>query len=282
MGIENMKNKTTYRMVALDLDETLLNPDSVLSEYAVSVLRGMAEKGIKVVICTGRAYAGAYGCLRQIGLNNPGVFCNGAQVRVALDGNILHEIPLPPEAAKQAIRLGEEMGGHPRLYMDDRIYVSHLIEEDKIFAERTGIQFEAVGDLCVLLNAPGKTALKLLHYVSDPNLVSSFVEKSKLAFHDRLYVTQSVSVNRTIFVEYMNISASKGNGIKQLAGMWGIPKDEILVAGDNLNDLTMFEEAGFSIAPQNAHPLILKAASAVCQSNAEDGVAKKLAEMFGG
>jgi len=64
--------------------------------------------------------------------------------------------------------------------------------------------------------------------------------------------------------------------------MWGISKDEILVAGDNLNDLTMFEEAGFSIAPQNAHPLILKAASTVCQSNAEDDVAKKLAEIFGG
>jgi len=274
MAMKNMKN---YRLAALDLDETLLTPESVLSEYAVGVLRAIAEKGVKVIICTGRAYVGSLSCLKQIGLNNPGVFCNGAQIRVALDGDILYELPLPVEEAKPAIRLGEEMGGHARIYMDDRIYVSHIIEADKIFAERTGIRFEAVGDLCAFLDRP---PLKLIHYMSDPKLVAPLVEKSERVFQDRLYITQSLSINRTIFAEYMNASANKGNGLKKIAGMWGISKDEILAAGDNLNDLPMFREAGFSIAPQNAHPSIQEAASAVCLSNAEDGVSKKLAEIF--
>ena len=274
MGIKNMK---TYRLVALDLDETLLTPDSVLSEYAAGVLRAIAEKGVKVIICTGRAYAGSLFCLKQIGLNNPGIFCNGAQIRVALDGNILYELPLPVEEAKQAIRLGEEMGGHARIYMDDRIYVSHIIDADRIFAERTGIRFEAVGDLCAFLSRP---PLKLLHYMSDPELVPVLLEKSAHVFQDRLYVTQSLSVNKTVFAEYMNALASKGSALKKVAAMWGISKDEILAAGDNLNDLSMFGEAGFSIAPQNAHPSILEVASAICLGNAEDGVPKKLAEIF--
>ena len=277
MGLKTMKN---YRLVALDLDETLLTPESILSEYAVSVLRAIAEKDVKVVICTGRSYVGSLFCLKQIGLNNPGIFCNGGQIRVALDGNILHELPLPIEETKLAVRLGEETGGHPRAYIGDRIYVSHMIEEDKIFADRTRIQFEAVGDLCAFLDTFNKPPLKLIHYMSDPGLAPVLIEKSARVLQDRLYVTQSLSVNKTTFVEYMNVSASKGNALKKVAGMWGISKDEILAAGDNLNDLTMFKEAGFSIAPQNAHPSTLEAASAVCLSNAEDGVAKKLTEIF--
>ena len=78
----------------------------------------------------------------------------------------------------------------------------------------------------------------------------------------------------------MNAAASKGNAVKKLADMWEISKDEIVVAGDHLNDLTMFAEAGFSIAPQNAHPSVLEAASVLALSNAEDGVPKKLAEIF--
>ena len=269
-----------YRLVAADLDETLLNPESILSEYTVDVLRAIAEKDVKVIICTGRSYVASLPYLKQIGLNNPGIFCNGAQIRVALDGNILHERPLPVEEAKLAIRLGEETGGHPRIYMGDRIYVSHMIEEDKIFSERTRAAFESVGDLCAFLDKPGSVPLKLINYMSDPESVPVLIEKNKRVFQNRLYMTQSMSINRAIFVEYMNASATKGNGVKKLADMWKISRDEIVAVGDHLNDLTMFAEAGLSIAPQNAHPSVLEAASAVCLSNAEDGVPKKLAEIF--
>ena len=276
-------NKTQkYRLLAVDLDETLLDPDSVLSEYAVSVLRAIAENGVKVILSTGRSYAGSLFYLKQIGLNNPGIFCNGAQIRV-LDGEILDELPLPIDEAKLAIRLGEETGGHLRVYMDDLIYVSHIIEEDNVFSDRTRVPFEAVGDLCAFLDTlcnSKKPPMKLANFMKNPELVPVLVEKNNRVFQDRLYITQSLSVNRAMLVEYMNASATKGNGVKKLAGMWGISRDEIVVAGDNLNDLTMFAEAGLSIAPQNAHPAVLAAASAVCLSNAEDGAPKKLAEIF--
>jgi Cof subfamily protein (haloacid dehalogenase superfamily) len=272
-----VKETQKYKLAAIDLDETLLDPESVLSEYAVGVLRAIAERGVKVVICTGRSHTGSLHYLRQIGLNSPGIFCNGAQIRYSLDGNVLHERPLPVEEAKLAVRLGEEAGGHSRAYMDDRIYVSRIIEEDKVFSERTRISFEAVGDLCSFLDRP---PLKLVNYMRDPELVPVLMEKSSRVFQGRIYVTQTLSINKAIFVEYMNASATKGNGLKIAARMWGISRDEIVAAGDHLNDLTMFAEAGLAIAPQNAHPAILEAASVVCLANSEDGVAKKLAEIF--
>ncbi|MCL2010412.1 MAG: Cof-type HAD-IIB family hydrolase [Synergistaceae bacterium] len=272
-----MKESKKYRLLATDLDETILSPEPVLSEYAVSVLRAIEEMGVKVVICTGRAYAGALLYLKQIGLNNPGIFCNGAQVRGSLDGSVLHECPLPIEDARLAIRLGEETGGHPRVYMDDRIYVSSITEEDKTVSSVTHIKFEAVGDLCSFLDRP---PLKMINYMKDPELVPVLLEKNERVLQGRLYITQSMWRSTSIFVEYMNVSATKGNGLKKIADMWGISKDEIIVAGDYLNDLTMFAEAGFSIAPQNAHPSVREAASVVCLSNAEDGVAKKFAEIF--
>lgn len=273
-----MKNsQQKYRLLALDLDETLLDPKSVLSEYAVSVLRAIAEKGVKVIISTGRSYLGSHFYLKQIGLNNPGIFCNGAQIRGSLDGNILEEYLLPMEEARLAIRLGEETGGHPRVYMNDMIYVSHLTEEDKIFFARVRVPFEVIDDLYAFLNT---SPTKLVNAMSDLELVPLLVEKNKRAFQDRIYVTQSISVNSSTLIEYMNVSATKGKAVKKLAAMWGISRDEIVVAGDNFNDLPMFAEAGLSIAPQNAPSAILDAASVVCRSNAEDGVPKKLAEIF--
>jgi len=273
----NMQKTQKYRLAAIDLDETILGPDSNLSDYAAGVLRAMAEKNVKVVVCTGRPYVSSLLYLRRIGLNNPCIFCNGAQIRGALDGKIFHELPLPIEEAKLAIRLGEEAGAHPRVYVDDRICVSHIIEGDTMYSDRTGSTIEAVGDLCAFLDKP---PVKIINFVSDPKLVPTLVEKSARAFLDRLYITQSVSINRAIFVEYMNAKASKGKGLRKVADMWGIEKDEIVAAGDSLNDLTMFAEAGLSIAPQNALPSVLEAASVVCLGNAEDGVAKKLAEIF--
>jgi len=269
-----------YRLLAVDLDETILSPESVLSEYAVSVLRAIAENGVKVVISTGRSYVGSLMYLKQIGLNDLGIFCNGAQIRASLSGSVLHEYPLPVEEAKQAIRLGQENGGHPRVYMDDMIYVSGLIEEDKEFSDRTRIPFEAVGDLCAFLDSLGRSPTKLVNFMRNPELAPALIEKSRRVFRDRVYVTLGLSINKTTLAEYMDASASKGNALKKLAGMWKIPREEIAAAGDYFNDLSMFAEAGLSIAPQNAHPSVLEAASVVCLSNAEDGVAKKLAEIF--
>ena len=277
-----MKKAQNYRLLALDLDETLLNPESVLSDYAVGVLRAIAEKDVKVVICTGRTYTMSLLYLRQIGLNNPGIFCNGAQIRAALDGSVLHEYPLPIEDVKLAVRLGEETGGRPRVYLGDRICVSHTIESDKVYSERVCTPIEAVGDLCAFLNGlpEGEAPLKFINSMSDPEMVPILLEKSRSVFQDRLYITQSMSVMRTMFVEYVNGSVSKGKSVKIVADMLGISKDEIVAAGDYLNDLSMFEEAGLSLAPQNAHPSVLEAASVVCLSNAEDGIPKKLEEIF--
>lgn len=262
-----------YKMIALDLDETLLRPDSTLSDYSVGVLKAVAETGVKIVICTGRLYEAALYYLDRLGLNNPGIFCNGAQIRTALDGKILNECPLSLEDARIAIRLGEEAGGHPRVYMDDRIYVSRIIEEDRIYAGWTRVKVDEVGDLSAFLK---KDPLKLITLMPDSESIPSLLEKNGAVFENRLYFTQSMST----FVEYMNVGATKGKGLKKLAGRWGLSKEEIIVAGDHFNDLPMFEEAALSLAPSNAQEKVRTAASVVCLSNAEDGVAQKLEEMF--
>lgn len=262
-----------YKMIALDLDGTLLRPDSSLSDYSIGVLQAVAETGVKVVICTGRLYEAAFFYLNRLSLNNPGIFCNGAQLRTALDGEILDECPLPLEEARIAIHLGEEAGGHPRIYMDDRIYVSRLIEEDRLYAECTRIKVDEVGDLPAFLK---KDPLKLITLIPDPASIPPLMEKNATVFGNRLYFTQSSST----FVEYMNTGATKGKGVKKLADRWGFSKEAIVVAGDHFNDLPMFEEAALSLAPSNAQEKVRAAASIVCLSNAEDGVAKTLEEIF--
>lgn len=262
-----------YKLVALDLDETLLTPDSLLSDYTIETLRQIEKTGIKVVLCTGRLYEGARPYAQSLGIDNPGVFCNGAQIRKALSGDILHECPLSIEHACEAIRLGQECGGHPRVYMDDRIYVPELLEKDQAYSKWTSVKVEAVGDLCSFL---AKAPLKLINVMPDAEAIPVLVEKSARFFGDNLYITQSLGT----FVEYMNAGATKGKGIKRLAEMWGIGKEEIIAAGDHLNDLPLFAEAGLSIAPANAQPAVRAAATVVCAGNDEDGVARKLSAVL--
>jgi Cof subfamily protein (haloacid dehalogenase superfamily) len=271
-----------YKLAAFDMDETLLGPDASLSEYAAAVLRAIAETGVKIVPCTGRPYGGTLPHLRHIGLDTWGVFCNGAQLRGTLSGDVLGECPIPLEDAWAATRMGEEAGGHVRLYMNDRVYVSHIDESDRNYVKRTGSDLEEVGDLFIFLekNLNQKNSsyslLKLMSVMPDQESVSAIFEESRRFFEGRLYVTQSLST----FVEYMRADASKGRGLRILADRWGIAKEDIVVAGDHLNDLTLFTEAALSIAPQNAQPAVREAASFVCRSNAEDGVARKFAEVF--
>ncbi|MDR1376557.1 MAG: HAD hydrolase family protein, partial [Synergistaceae bacterium] len=189
---------------------------------------------------------------------------------------VLEECPLPLDDAQAVIRIGLETGGHPRIYRDDRVYVTHVIEEDEGYARRTGSIMEAVGDLRAFLSGTGRAPLKIINLMPNLESVPVIFEKSRRFFGERVYITQSL----VTFVEYMHPDATKGKGLKKLAARWGIPKEEILVAGDHFNDLTMFEEAGFSIAPQNAQAIVRDAASCVCLSNAEDGVVKKLSEIF--
>jgi Cof subfamily protein (haloacid dehalogenase superfamily) len=267
----------TYKLVAFDLDGTLLLPDSSLSDYAVAVLRAIDERGVKIVPCTGRPYGGTLSHLRRIGVDTPGVFCNGGQLRASLSGDVLEERPLLLEDARAAIRMGLEMGGHPRVYMNDRVYVSRIIGEDRGYAQRTGSTVEAVGDLFAFLDtAQSGPILKIINVMPNLKSIPAIFEQGRRFFKERVYITQSLST----FVEYMHWGATKGKGLKKLADRWGIPKEEILVAGDHFNDLTMFQEAGFSIAPRNAQPIVQNAASRVCLSNAEDGVVKKLSEIF--
>jgi Cof subfamily protein (haloacid dehalogenase superfamily) len=262
-----------YKLVAFDMDETLLRPDSSLSDYAVEVLRAVAKSGVKIVPCTGRPYGGTLVHLRRIGLETTGVFCNGAQLRDTLSGEIFNERPVPLNDARLVIRLGEERGGHPRAYLNDRVYVSHVTEDDERYAKRTGSVFEVVENWDSL---PEGDPVKLMTVMPTHEGVVELLEKSEKIFEGRLYVTLSLET----FVEYTHIGATKGIGVQMLADRWGIAREEIVVAGDHLNDLTMFEKAGFSIAPQNAQPAVREAASCVCLSNAEDGVAKKFAEIF--
>jgi Cof subfamily protein (haloacid dehalogenase superfamily) len=265
-----------YSLAAFDMDETLLRPDGTLSDYAAGVLRAMGAKGIRVVPCTGRPYGGVLGHLEKIGLDTAGIFCNGAQTRGALGGEILDERPVSLGDAVLAARMGEEAGAHTRVYMDDRVYVSRVTEEDRGYIARTGSVFEEAGNLPAFLERRSRGPLKVMNVI-DPEALRPFLEKCRAFFAGRLNVTQSMAN----FVEYMRADATKGNGLRSLAERWGIGKEETVVAGDHLNDLSMFAEAGLSLAPANAQPSVLKAASRVCGSNAEDGVAQEFAKIFG-
>jgi Cof subfamily protein (haloacid dehalogenase superfamily) len=267
-----------YKLAAFDMDETMLRPDGALSDYAAGVLHAVGAMGVRVVPCTGRPYGGVLGHLGKIGLDTAGIFCNGAQTRGTLGGEILDERPVPVEEAVLAARMGQEAGAHTRVYMDDRVYVSRVTEEDREYIARTGSVFEEVGgDLAAFLKRRSRGPLKVMNVMSGAEALRPFLEKCREVFAGKLHVTQSMAT----FVEYMRTDATKGNGLRNLAERWGIGKEEIVAAGDHLNDLSMFAEAGFSIAPANAQPSVLAAASCVCGSNAEDGVARQFSKIFG-
>ena len=261
------------KLLVLDIDGTIVGRSNRVNTKVREAIRQVQSKGIQVALATGRMYKSARTYHEYLNLNTPILAYNGAWMQNPLQSQeIIQHLPVPPEVALSLINFYEQshLITHVdvHFYHQDELYVREITSETALYAERSGIVPNEVGDL---RNMSSLSTTKVLGFSQDVQLVQKTLkELQKLYPREEVYITQSADT----LIEANHPKATKGEATRYLAEkMLGISSSEVMAIGDNFNDLEMLKYAGLGIAMGNAHPTIQSIAQWVAPTVEKDGVA---------
>ncbi len=262
-----------YKLVVIDLDNTLLNNEHKISERNREIVQKVRSKGIEVIIATGRMYISAKPYLNSLSLQNSAIVYNGAMVKdIETDETIYHK-PINKKHAKEIIKDIKGEGLHLNLYQNDKLYVDSDNKYTKRYEEISGIKAVQVEDL-LEINIVDPT--KLLIIEDDPELHVYYQKYLKSKYGDIINVTES----KKYFIEIGAKGVNKGKTLQQLIRKKDIDRDEIIAIGDSYNDIEMLSYAGTGIAMENAPEEIKKKVDMVVPNNENNGVAMILDKLI--
>jgi hypothetical protein len=291
-----------YRLLALDLDGTLLSPRGGVSEANRRAVRAAREAGIRVVPCTGRGLAECRRYLTDIEQADPVIVAGGSIIADPPTGRTIHRFPVRLDLVHRAVhRLIEHR--HPALVLKDPaeagydylvVHGPERLPLDPVtewwFAEMhvrvkyaTHIRDDAHPEHTVRVGACGLSSVlsslsrDLLEAAGGGAHVHSFPAVVAPEHASRLPSGESLHV-----LELFDASANKWAGIRHLAERWGIAPVEIAAIGDEINDVSMIRGAGLGIAMGNAVPAVREAASRHTAANDADGVAVAIDRILAG
>ena len=276
----NSFNKSAeIKALAFDLDGTLLAPGSVLTDRTLRAVRVCAEKGLRLILCTGRAVVSAEKFRVPMGADGPMVYFNGAIIAEMPGEKILHTTLLSKEIALACLDISIEKKVYYQVYIPGAKGQPLLANEHSIHGDNYCRATKINADICDLGNVladpeiPG--CIKGM-YIAEPEVLDDLRPVIERRFGNSVYAVRSTNT----FLEILNPGVSKGLGLELALKHLGIRPAEAVVFGDEENDLPMFSGAGFSVAPANAKEKVKAAADFVTLSNSEDGVAVFLEEYF--
>ncbi len=259
-----------YKLVALDMDGTLLNSSKVITERSISAIKKAGERGVKVCLSTGRPLCGVKEHLARLELTTPVITCNGALV-AAPAGEVIYRCPLEAESARVIWQQGAEWNTTMCLWVGDRLYVNRIDTRTDDYRRLSGVDPVQVDDITPLA-AEGIS--KILWYDTAQN-----VEQFKKRLADRLNCPVSYVTSDPRFLEFTHESVSKASALCRLAEYFGIQREQVMAIGDGENDLSMLEYAGLGVAMGNASPAVKARCGYITDTNDRDGAAKAIEQL---
>lgn len=255
------------RLIALDLDNTLLEKDLTIAGKTLSLLQDCAAKGIEIVIATGRLFYSAEKYAKQIGPHTKILCYNGCLVTEA-DGTPLFKSELTPEIMRKVARFAKKRGLYSQFYKDHKILVEKVTDGTTIDPDLANTTAIEVGDFENYEFTPSPKAM----IVAKPEDVPMYQTELKAELDDETYIAQS----QPYLIEIMPDNVNKAHSLEILCNKLGISKDEVMACGDNTNDAEMVIWAGLGIAMANAVDSLKEVAEYVCSEKRSYGVAEAI------
>ncbi len=260
-----------FRLIAADLDHTLLDENAEISERNKDAIRKAVSRGIKFIIATGRMFQTSVPYFKELGLKYdwPLINYHGAMIKTAQSEKVLLHRPLDNRTAIDVVEEANRMGLHVSMFVGSNLYVREENEHTRYYRSLTNIDLQPVGDLRVFLENKGINPTKL-SIISWDGQIEEIELHLKKRYGSRLSILQS----RPHFLEVTDRKATKGQALQWLTHREAVKAEEVLAFGDGYNDLDMLSFAGLGVAVANAKPEVLEAASLVTGPHDEDGVAE--------
>ena len=268
-----------YKLIASDMDETLLNDQHKICQRNVELIMKAKEKGVKFVPATGRGFMSIQHDLKTLGLYDEigeyVISFNGGALTENKDNQLLSFEGLSFEKTKEIFEYGLNCDVCQHIYTKDKGYVFNLSESE---AER--IKNQKVE--CIIMEENNMDFLKdepiakILYQNTDVPYLMSLEPLMKNIWEGECAV--SYSSNR--YMEFNKLGVDKGNGLKRLAKILGIDISETIAVGDNYNDMPMLKVAGLSVAAQNAVQDVKDACDITTDADNNMGVIAEIIERF--
>ena len=257
-----------YRLLAMDLDKTLLQKDGSIPDEVVSRLRELRSKGVHLALCTGRVRASAEYYAMIIGGASVVSF-NGSVIRTEDDR--IRESEIPADTVKEVLDFCYDNGVYVQFYRNDTILVDHHTPELDTDLDIHFTEYEECGDLRLtdVRASPKMVALEMSDRVDDI-MVRMREEFPQLTMNN----------SSRYVIEIMPKGIGKGYGLSVVADSLGIGKDETVAIGDSMNDLAMIEWAGAGVAVANADDRLKSAADIVTKEPMSMGVLEIADRLF--
>lgn len=260
-----------FRLLAIDMDGTLLTRERPLSECTRTALNSLIDRGYHVVLATGRSFHLVRVLCPGVHFAGPQITFNGAVVFDPESDRPLSRSLVPAELVPPVVKFLLDTGipviacGTDTVYMDRRI----TRPDDWVApSDGPGVFLDDMRQVPVegLIKVVGE---------SDEETITRIRPLAESEFGSSLYVTQTSHR----LIEFLNPEASKGAALREIAERLGVRQEEIVAFGDSHNDLAMFEHAGLSVAMGNATEEVKAAADRVTLPYDEDGVVAALRDL---
>ena len=262
------------KLIASDMDGTLLNAQSELTPRTIRALFAAADRGIYFVLASGRMARAMRPYAERLPMNAPIIASNGALIYDLRTGETLYEVNLNQRDATDALTALEEMGLYVQSYIGDDYYFERETEFGLNYARAVAVEGLCAGTK--LSQFRTDEILKLL-VIDDPVRIRELQPLFAKKFGDRMHVT----ISRPWFLEFTHLAAEKGRALAALAEKLGVSRERIAAFGDAQNDMSMLRYAGVGCAVKSAAPEVLAMADQIVPGHDEDGVAAWIEERIG-
>jgi Cof subfamily protein (haloacid dehalogenase superfamily) len=251
-----------YKLVALDVDGTLLNDDHMLTEKTKRIISKVRNTGGTVVLCTGRGPTNTLPVLEQLGFEGTIITHNGAATVDSTERKILHSYPFDINEVSRLIEYCRMKVVHFDVCTAFKMYLEKIDDEQKKMYQKFMLHPKLVADVQKL----DRCIVKFTVY--DKPEVVDLVEKDWTNINMSLHMIRSGDR----FIDVMHQEATKGNALRQLANLLKVDRSQIIAIGNYYNDIEMIKFAGMGIAMENAPQAVKETADDITASNNEDGV----------
>ena len=286
-----------YKLVAIDLDGTLLNSYGQISEENKESLKKAQKNKIDIVLASGRLLNSVKNISSDLGQNKYIICGNGSLIYDLQKEEIIYDKFIEKNKVLQIISICEKNSIYYNIYTESMV-IAKTLENNVLFyhqenankPENKKTKINLVGDIYnYVMNLNNENILKIT--ISDKNSIifNSIIKKLRniknidvldVAHMSRKIIksgTEEVSLEY-YYTEITNENVDKWNAIKWLAEKLEVKNEEIMVIGDNVNDKMMIENAGLGVAMGNSAPYIKEIADKIVSSNNENGVAQAIIE----
>ncbi len=269
-----------YRLLGLDVDGTLLDPQGELPADAREAVAKARRSGLEVVLCTGRRLRSVLPLARELGLPGAVVVNNGVVVKDLASGATLRHAYLPAPAYPEVLALLREVGS-PLVYVDNHPEPIDILVEDlarahpfqREYLDTQRDHFRTVSDLADF--AP--EAVIMVSLMGDDALLYALRERARERLGRRVRTESIVNKNfQGRILEFVAPGSGKWAALRWVAAQAGIGPESVAAVGDDLNDVEMIAAAGLGIAMGNAAPAVRAAADRSVRGNDAAGVVEAI------